>query len=314
MTNVKRPLKPATVSCEDDLEKLSYPVYISPKLDGIRATVHPDGVLSASGKLLPSKHIQRHFGNEELVGLDGELILGDPAHEGVFKRTHSVVMSQDKAEADDAVLYVFDLVPALTGIPATEKYKFRFSALLRKVKELQDQDWRVEVVPQFMATNKEEVIALNERFLKEGYEGICIRDIDGKHKHGRSTFKQQSLLKWKPFVDSDAVVTGVGQAMHNGNKAVINEQGLTERSHHQENKTGKGYVGTLECTDIHTGESFKVGVFLGVTIEERTQWWQDKGKLLGKYIKYKYMAYGKDQRPRHPKFLGWRDAIDIEVS
>jgi len=58
------------------LEKIKYPILVSPKLDGIRA-MRVDGVLrSRSGKPIRNEHTQEVLDCPTLDGLDGELISG----------------------------------------------------------------------------------------------------------------------------------------------------------------------------------------------------------------------------------------------
>jgi len=70
----------ATVKSVGDLR---FPLLASPKLDGIRAIVRNGQVLGRSLKPLPNKLIQRMLGREDLEGLDGELIVGNPQDSGV---------------------------------------------------------------------------------------------------------------------------------------------------------------------------------------------------------------------------------------
>ena len=75
-----------------DLEKLKYPVYASPKLDGIRAIIENDTLCSRNGKAIPNIYTQKFFkdlGN----GLDGELIADSPTAPDAFRKTSSGVMS-----------------------------------------------------------------------------------------------------------------------------------------------------------------------------------------------------------------------------
>ena len=70
-----------------DLCKLKYPVYVSPKLDGVRAVITNDGVYSRSGKLIPNEYTQQLF--KQFIGLDGELIVDNPTASDVYRKTVS---------------------------------------------------------------------------------------------------------------------------------------------------------------------------------------------------------------------------------
>lgn len=65
------------LSCEVPLDKVSFPIYVSTKFDGIRALVIDGVVYSRSLKPIRNKHVQNLFGKPEYEGFDGELVVGD---------------------------------------------------------------------------------------------------------------------------------------------------------------------------------------------------------------------------------------------
>jgi DNA ligase-1 len=282
----------------EDLSSLDYPMLLSPKLDGIRAVVINGEVLSRSLKPIPNEHVQARFGRPELEGLDGELILGDPTDPLCFNRTTSAVMSRTAQEGEYVTFYVFD------EIYSEDPYEERLLRVL--------EGCNAGVVPldHVVVSSAQEVMAEYEDLLAEGYEGAMLRKPSGPYKCGRSTVKEQYLLKVKPHVDAEARVVGVIQEMHNGNEATINELGHTERSAHQANLTGTGRVGALEVE--YNGMQFKIGVFKDVTAEQRKFWWDHmQSELIGKLCKFRYLQVGMKDAPRHPVFLGWRDERDM---
>src|SRR5882724_6813110 len=91
----RKPMLAGTIESDHDLEKLHYPLLISPKLDGIRATVQNGILLSRNLKPIRNEFVQRHFSRHPFEGLDGELICGDPTDKECFRKTTSAVMSFD---------------------------------------------------------------------------------------------------------------------------------------------------------------------------------------------------------------------------
>src|SRR5271165_5455497 len=87
---------------------LIYPLYASPKLDGVRAIVRHGQVVSRTLKPIPNRAVQRMFGLEALEGLDGELIVGESTAPDVYRRTVSAVMTEDAVP--DVIFYAFDVV------------------------------------------------------------------------------------------------------------------------------------------------------------------------------------------------------------
>lgn len=67
-----------TLAVNADFTKIQYPVYASPKLDGIRCSIVDGKALSRTLKQIPNKHIFNQLSTTDLNGLDGELIIGSP--------------------------------------------------------------------------------------------------------------------------------------------------------------------------------------------------------------------------------------------
>lgn len=277
-----------------DFDSLVFPKLISPKLDGVRAVVIDGVVYGRSLKPIRNKQVQSLFGRQEFNGLDGELIVGDPTGAGVFRTTSSVINSVDRTES--VFFHIFD------DITHPDKpFMFRWDQARAKVIGAED---RINLVEQVNVDFLSDMESWEERYLAQGYEGAMLRDPNATYKFGRSTAKEQILLKVKRFTDSDAVVIGFQELMHNGNEAKINELGLTERSSHKENKHGMGILGALVCRDPH-GIQFNIGT--GFTQAEREQIWQEREHFLHKTVKYKSFQVGVKEAPRHPVFLGWRN-------
>ena len=123
---------------------------------------------------------------------------------------------------------------------------------------------------------------------------------------GRSTVNEGYLLKLKRYTGAEFRVIGCEERMHNGNDAKTNELGRTERSSHQEGKTGRGDLGALVLPDV--GCIFNVGT--GFCDEESAEIWNRRKEYLNRLAKVKYFAIGMNEAPRHPVFLGWRDGRD----
>jgi DNA ligase 1 len=303
---VSKPFRPMLAAdITDELDKLRFPVYATPKLDGVRALVFPDGVYSRSMKLIPNKHVQKLFGCPEFVGLDGELIVGAPTDKDVYRRTQSVVARHD--DDTPVTFYVFDFPHAdyLTGT-----YEQRLSAL-RRVTNTCGVD--VRVVPAVRCGTLEQLLNSEQLYLADGYEGLILRSPEGRYKNGRSTVKEQGMLKLKRFVDGEAEIIGIEEELHNGNEAKESALGLTERSSHKAGLVGKGRMGALIVRDLKTGVEFRIGT--GFTAEDRVAFWNayKDGPGFEGYaqLKYKHFAHGAKDKPRHPTYVGMREGWDL---
>jgi DNA ligase-1 len=278
------------------VDSVVFPVIASPKLDGVRAIITHGGVLSRTLKPIPNVRVQSLLDGLP-VGLDGELIAGDPTAPDAYRKTVSMVMSDD-APIDGLKYYVFD-------IQEDGGFRDRY-AHLQKIFEGLANAAAVELLPQILVENAEALTVLENVWVVAGFEGGILRKPDGPYKHGRSTLKEGYLLKLKRFVDSEAEVLGVTELMHNGNEKTVNELGRTARSSHKAGKTGEGVLGALCVRDVKSGVEFEIGT--GFTAAERREYFSG---VVGRLAKYKYFAGGSKDKPRFPVFLGWRDKRDV---
>lgn len=278
-----------------DFDKLTYPLYGSPKLDGIRAMVRDGAVVSRKLLPIPNQQIQEILGRQKFNNLDGELIFGKPMDEGVYHRTNSFVMSRDKV-SPEWCFHVFDHFAS----PDTA-YRDRYT-LAESVADRSNTMF-VRPLRQTILHSRAEVDVFEENCVSVGYEGIMLRSMDGAYKYGRSTTNEGTLLKVKRFEDSEAIVIRVEEEMHNGNVAGKDELGRTKRSTAKAGKTGKGTMGALVVKDLKTGVEFNIGS--GFTAAQRMETWAPND-----IVKYKFFPVGVKMKPRHPIFVGRRDSID----
>jgi len=279
--------------------KLEYPVMVFPKLDGIRCLV-VDGIpKTRTLKDIPNKYIRSVLTSLGIDGFDGELIIGKPTSETVYRDTNSAVMSHDKMEPFR--YYVFDKWDA-PGV-----FVERQITLALAMRGLPN---NIIWLKGYRVNNEQELLAKEEEFLEQGYEGLIIRCMLGKYKQGRTTLKENNTFKLKRFVDSEAMVMDMIEEMENTNEKKTNELGRGQRSTERSGMVGKNTMGALVVRDLTTGVVFQIGS--GFTQEER-QWYWDNSRLQVKQtiVKYKSFAIGVKDKPRHPIYLGMRDVSDM---
>lgn len=296
-----RPMKPATAP--EDLSKLTYPLLASAKLDGVRAMARDGQLVSAALKRIPNAYVQSWLGRAELHGLDGELIVGDPTHPNCMQNTTSGVMRV--AGEPLFTYYVFDYWDSPR--PFRERLVMLEDQLA--VHDIFTQRGVIKQVPQVLVESVEELMDVEQKFVGEGYEGVVLRCLERPYKFGRSTLREQGMIKLKRFYDAEAEVIGFEELMHNANEATVNALGLTERSSHQANKHGLGVLGSFIVRDLTSGVEFKVGA--GMTQAQRLEYWRCGEALLGRVLTYKSLPVGVKDKPRHPVFKGFRHAFDL---
>lgn len=281
-----------------DLDNIKFPVVASPKLDGVRVIVCDGVVYSRNFKRIPNDWCQTLFGRKECEGFDGELIVGDATSDTVFQATTSGVMTG--AGRPDVVFHVFD------DISVDDSFENRYHQLDARIRK-ECRGIKVVLVPHRLINNIKTLMDFEEKCVAQGFEGIMIRDPNGKYKHGRSTTKEGGLLKIKRFEDDEAVVTGVEELMTNHNEQELDNLGHKVRSSKKEGMVPAGKLGALIVKHKTFGE-FKIGS--GFTEDTRVELWRERDELKGRLAKFKYQPSGVKDKPRFPVFLGFRNKID----
>jgi DNA ligase-1 len=182
----------------------SQPVYIQPKLDGVRCVITKDGAFSRTGKQFKNiNHIElslsRFFDQHPDVILDGELYNHDLKDD--FEKIISLVRKQ-KPTIDDRVdaknLTQFHCYDYFDGVQY-DSYKTRMNNLVTS----DIYNYCIKYVPAKLVDSYNYARTLHKEYLAAGYEGSIIR-LDGLYKHGRS----YDLMKFKDFSDTEATIIG----------------------------------------------------------------------------------------------------------
>ncbi len=288
---------------------ISYPVYVQPKLDGIRASVVNGRLMSRTLKSIPNNVIFNALSRPEFEGLDGELIVGEPTAADCYRRTSSFVMAEHKS-GEPWTFYVFDLHNH------SGTFAERYLALIELSKKYIG--LYIQIVPTVTVQDAGQLEAVEAELIERGHEGAILRAPHARYKFGRASATKSELIKLKRFEDAEAEIIGVYEEQHNGNVAVRNALGRTERSTAQAGKIGKQTLGGFHVRDLETGIEFKVGT--GFSAAERQELWVTAHVdgldgtptgLNGRIIKYKSFKIGVKVKPRHPVFLGFRDRRDM---
>ena len=305
----KRPMLAYTGTDEIYKEMLLRgPLYVSPKLDGIRCRVIDNRATTGrEGKRLKNLHIRKLLENPLLEGFDGELVamnaFGDYA---TFQETDSAVMSE--GGCPNFQYCVFDICSLKW---ANMSYLSRQTVLKQYVKAAQAAGhtyltfWGSEYIYSWGGLEEYERMALQSK-----YEGLIIRSPDGRYKYGRSTVKEGIMGKLKRFEDREAYVTGVFPLEHNENTPTQNDLGYQKRSAHKANqRISDTMAGGVYCTDLHNPEwDFKIGSGFDFAMRERI--WKMRNRLveMKAVLTYKYQPFGVKEKPRSPVFKAFRDA------
>jgi len=277
-----KPMLAATAETETDIR---FPCIGTPKLDGIR-------VLNVGGKavtrsLKPLRNAKAAALIQTLPpGVDGELIAGS------FQDTASTAMSADGG--DDFEIFLFDWAGAAA------EYTARLNALTQLQLPL-----RVRVIPLFqLLEDADALLRYEELCLSKGFEGVVTRDPRATYKWGRSTLKEQGMVKLKRWADSEAVVIGFVEQLANLNPIQRDELGRAARPGTSSLHLPKGTLGSLAVRDCATGVEFHVGSGFDDALRQRI--WDNQNEYMGRTVTYRYQRVGVKDKPRFPTFLRFR--------
>ena len=199
---------------DDSRVDWSQPVYIQPKLDGVRCLFTKHGAYSRTGKkFMNLAHIElaliSFFKDQPDVVLDGELYNHKLKRD--FEKIISLVRKQ-KPTADDRLdaqhLVQFHVYDYFDGVMYDSYDTRRDQLICSNIYDAQIKYVHADKVHSYEAARD-----FHAAYLSEGYEGSIIR-LDGLYKHGRS----YDLMKFKDFSDTEATIIGyeVGKGKRTG--------------------------------------------------------------------------------------------------
>lgn len=309
-----RPNKAATLETEQDFSRIRYPVYASPKYDGIRIVCHRElGPVTNTLKPIPNTYMRGVMSHPKLVGLDGEIICGDPTDPTGYSDTQSAFSSH--GGEPEFRFFVFD---DISSVAMQCSFPIRMEDVQNKTASAQwafDELYagkvfrpNIEVVQHTLIGNREELDAYCEQCVVTGFEGAMFRAHDKGYKFGRSTMIEGGLFKYKPFMDAEAVIKGFEPLMRNFNPPRVDSRGLQIRGYSQTNKVADEFmVGKVLATVINgqfKGCNISVGSGLDDTL--RLQMKKFPEKFLDRTFTFKYQKFGSKDLPRSPIWKGLR--------
>jgi DNA ligase-1 len=166
-----------------NLSTLTYPVYIQPKLDGIRMVATSTTKLSRRNRPIDTvSHIDTTFLGDSM--LDGELY----SHSMSFQQVTSAVKKYRPNITNKIKYYVYDL-PSLAGT-----FMERYKALSELVKYKDN----IVLVDTVLVANEKELKGMHQWYLAKGFEGSIIRTNNSNYEFNK---RSKALMKYKDFID-----------------------------------------------------------------------------------------------------------------
>lgn len=260
---------------EDYADKIQYPIYSQPKLDGIRCIVRNDGMWTRTGKpIISAPHIfealKPLFEQDQDLIFDGELYADKYAND--FNAIVSLVKkskptAKDLEDSAKVIEYhVYDL-------PSHDGVFFKRYKELHKIKLPSC----CVIVKTYLVKTEEDTSTLYGNYVALGYEGQMLR-LNSAYENKRS----KSLLKHKSFIDEEYTIVGYEEG--NGNLA--------------------GMIGALVFQTAQ-GDKFTASVNGGW--DHLKELWSERDTLIGQEATIKYFNITPDGKPRFPKVTAIRN-------
>jgi hypothetical protein len=109
------------LACDADIDKMKFPCWGMPKLDGVRMLNINSKALARSLKPHECRFITNKYSKELFAGFDGELTVGDTTAEDVLNKTSSATRTIEWK--GDITWNLFDWIPTVRVWENTRKTK-----------------------------------------------------------------------------------------------------------------------------------------------------------------------------------------------
>ena len=240
---------------------LKFPLYIQPKIDGLRCLAHPHGMFSRTGCPFLGmdaiqKELKTYFQEHENCVVDGELYSNEMPFEelsGYCRRQKEIPVGKK------VVFHVFDVIP-----PGEMRFEDRFRLLPPETEHIRR-------VPTALIHSREQIEENLKRFVGQGYEGIILRNADGVYRTGH---RSSDLQKYKLFQEEEFAIVGFAE--------------------------GKGREKGLVVWECQTQEGKTFHARPEGDHGTRRDMFRDAASCIGKKLTVVFQEYTKDGIPRFP--------------
>lgn len=239
---------------QDYKDKIIYPVYIQPKLDGMRLIANKSGLWTRNGKEYNSiPHIYTAL--KPLFDFNSDYIFDGEVYADKFANDFDKICSlarKTKPTQDDLIESAKNIEYHIYDFPYWDDiFSERFTQLNKVLKHCNCR--KIKIVKTHKVNSDREVYSYFDKFVEDGYEGLMVR-IDAKYENKRT----KSLLKYKESKEAEYEILDVLEGVGNrsgGAGAIVckNTNGSTFHSNIKGNRdfckslllNKKDYVGKL---------------------------------------------------------------------
>lgn len=287
------PLPMLSQEFKKHMNKVRYPCYVQPKLDGYRMIFNPvkQQCYSRTGKEFTVLYTTELY--KELVELqsmlpntclDGELYVHDSCFDfenyGVLRKQKALT-PKEATVLEKIEYHIYDIID--TTKPFVERLQ-----LLEQVERLEKLFTKIRIVPTIHCTTLEHIQQQHMVFVSDGYEGSIIRNAIGMY---RCKFRSFDLLKYKDFDDAEFTIVGYTS---------------------ETDITGTGEPLIIWICETEAGNKFHVQS--KGTREQRRSFYKMADQCIGKKLWVQYFGLTTDGIPRFPKTkTGSSESIRTEM-
>ena len=255
---------------------IRFPCYVQPKLDGVRCIVVNNKLYSRNGNRFPElPHIENELklNNKNNLILDGELYTDDIN----FEKIVGLVKKFKKSEEDEKnsikiYLNVFDYIDG----------KLPFNQRLNNLNNFFDKNKDMKYIKPVKTeecAKEENVNDFLEKYTKEGYEGVIIRNKNGLYEENT---RSPNLQKLKKFIDGEFEIIGYTTP-----------------------DQGKEVGCVIWICKTKDGKKFNVRP--SGNYQERKKLYREAKKYIGKMLTVRYQELTNGNVPRFPVGVTIRD-------
>ena len=269
--------------------------YASRKIDGLRALIYmgTDGELhtASRGAMNYDAAMYKILSHPTLIKLfkenPGLILDGECYHHGYSLQKLNSIARTQKTAVDYEVLqfYWYDIVD--TNSTFDERWAYmqdlrdHLNLTFEPEKEFEDDELRIQFVPQILVTGYDDMLKLHNQYVEEGWEGLVVRDPD---KVYRPNGRTNDMIKIKIYKDDCFKVVGI-------------ETGL------------RGSEDMVFIMEMEDGRTFKAKPF-GDRLQKEEYCNNFEEKYKGHTGECKFFYYSDDGIPLQPAFKAFREDIE----
>jgi DNA ligase-1 len=267
---------------KEQAHKIIFPVYLQPKLNGLRHTVDSSGKAQSKAGLETSnpKHWEHGFKLLQAFGflrdgLDGEVYAGLESEGGLSLQEIVSAFRKENENTHKLRYFVYDI----PGLGTFEERAQRLAELHDRITRWEAEGIfiPIQVVWTGFARTPEEANEIYHFLVEQGYEGMMYRNAKGLYEFGKRSY---DLQKRKPVETVEAKVLSV--------------------------RIDKNDCGVLKC-ELETGVTFDCLMRKDSHPTINYRLFENAQQLIGKYIEFEMECLSDAGVPTKPVGIGIRE-------